>query len=482
LDTWSSFLAWDPTQPVSLGEALQQLRLRLLYALLVIVSIRDRIRALQLAGILSPKLQNLLSAVRVWLGEGDADLVVGGAALRLRIDAMEATLHANSDWIEILTASLLLRVREFTQLRQDGRQIERRLRELGGYQPELVFVSEAHVSSVRLIDRRMAAWSGLATGFAILVCCTFWILGSWTDGAFAVLELAITCSLFAGHDDPTPMIFAVAKWMVVGLLMDAVLLFGVLPMVHDFPTLVLGLAPPFLLCGVLMAVPSTSFAGTMIMAIAAPLLSLESSYNADFITFVNAGIASVIGMASGATVIAVTRSVSAEWSIRRLLRHAWLELEAAARGRGKQDRAAFAGRMLDRLSLLIPRLTLSDSGNEPALTLLISDIRGGLNLVDLRRARREQPELAARAIDTTLNELATYFHRRTINQSADPTLLLAGIDTALAQVIALPDGRGRRDALLGLVGVRCNLCPDAPPYRRRTLPTHRPDEGCTHAR
>jgi len=92
----------------------------------------------------------------------------------------------------------------------------------------------------------------------------------------------------------------------------------------------------------------------MIMVIAVPLLSLESSYSADPAAFINSGTAAVIGMASGAMIIAITRSVSAEWSVRRLLRHAWSELEAAARGRGKQDRAVFAGRMLDRLSLLIP--------------------------------------------------------------------------------------------------------------------------------
>jgi uncharacterized membrane protein YccC len=470
LEIWNTFLAWDPAQPVSIDQALGQFRWRLLYVLLVIMSIRDRVHALRLAGSLTPELDDLLSAARAWLREEDIDFASTGAVLRQRIASMETTLHAGAGWTEILTASLLLRVRDLTQLRQDGRLIERHLREPGRSQPETMYVSDAQVSSVRLADHGMAAWSGLATGLAVLICCAFWILGSWADGAFAALYLAIACSLFASHDDPAPMISAVAKWTVVGLVMDAVLLFGVLAMAHDFPTLVLGLAPPFLLCGLLMAMPSTSFAGSMIMAIAAPLLSLEGSYAANFITFVNSGIASVIGMASGAMIFAITRSVSAEWSMRRLLGHAWSELEEAARGRGKQDRGVFAGRMLDRLSLLIPRLAAADPDNKAALARLISDLRGGLNIVDLRRARDEQPELAVGAIDATLGDLATYLHQRAIGQPADPALLLTAIDAALEQVATSPDNNGRRDALLGLVGLRCNLCPDAAPYRPRSLP------------
>jgi uncharacterized membrane protein YccC len=469
LESWNSFMAWDPTQLASVGHALREFRWRLLYVLLVIMSIRDRMHALRLAGPLASELEDLLGAVRTWLRAEDIDPAASGVALRHRIDTMEATLHADAGWTEILTASLLLRVRDLTQLRQDGRQIERHLRGAGGSQLKLMYVSDAQMSSVRLIDWRMAAWSALAAGFAILVCCALWILGGWTDGAFAALELAITCSLFAGHDDPAPMIFAVAKWMLVGLVMDALLLFGNLPMVHTFPTLVLALAPPFLLCGLLMAVPSTSFAGTMIMVIAVPLLSLESSYSADPAAFINSGTAAVIGMASGAMIIAITRSVSAEWSVRRLLRHAWSELEAAARGRGKQDRAVFAGRMLDRLSLLIPRLAIGDPDNEPALALLMSDLRGGLNIIDLRRARHEEPKLAVAAIDAALRQLAIYFHRRAMGQATDPMSLLTDLDAALAEVIAVPGGGGRRDALLGLVGVRGNLCPDAPPYQRRPM-------------
>jgi len=246
LESWNSFMAWDPTQLASVGHALREFRWRLLYGLLVIMSIRDRMHALRLAGPLASELEDLLGAVRTWLRAEDIDPAASGVALRHRIDTMEATLHADAGWTEILTASLLLRVRDLTQLRQDGRQIERHLRGAGGSQLKLMYVSDAQMSSVRLIDWRMAAWSALAAGFAILVCCALWILGGWTDGAFAALELAITCSLFAGHDDPAPMIFAVAKWMLVGLVMDALLLFGNLPMVHTFPTLVLALAPPFL--------------------------------------------------------------------------------------------------------------------------------------------------------------------------------------------------------------------------------------------
>ena len=75
------------------------------------------------------------------------------------------------------------------------------------------------------------------------------------------------------------------------LLIDAVYLFAILPLVHDFEMLVLVLAPVFLLLGLLMAMPATAAAGGPIAFIAATELALSSSYSADFAAFTNGGIA-----------------------------------------------------------------------------------------------------------------------------------------------------------------------------------------------
>jgi uncharacterized membrane protein YccC len=466
LDLLDSFLAWDPTQRLLAGHKLQQFRWRLLMLIPVITSIRDRVHSLRLTGKIPPALEQILRSTRAWLRVEDADLVPTGKALRQRIGALEAGPELGADWSQLLTASLLLRLRDLTQLWEDCRQVEQQIREPGRRKATMIYPAEAELGAVRLVDFGMALWSGLAAAVAILICCALWIYGSWDDGAVAAELLAVICSFFAAQDNPVPAMLVFLKCTVVALFIDAVLLFGVLPQVHDFSTLVLVLAPVYLLFGVVIAMPRVAPIGTAILVVGSTLLSLDSFYDADFPTFINAGIAAVLGMMIAAVTTAIIRSVGAEESARRLMRQAWVELEAAALRRGARDRGVFAARMLDRVSLLMPRLASVDSmGPDTPVSRLLADLRVGLNIVDLRRARHELPEEARASVDTMLDALAAHFRCHREGKSADPAALLAGIDAALGKVTMLPDGPGRRDALMGLVGVRSTLCHDAPPYR-----------------
>jgi uncharacterized membrane protein YccC len=470
LDMLDSYLAWDPTHRDQASGTVRAFRFRLLLLIPIIASIRDRVTALRAAGPLSPGLQQLLGAVRDWLRGEAPDIAAGGAALRQRIDAFEAGVDAGADWTRLLTASLLLRLRELTQLWQDGKQIERQVREPAAFQAVMSFPTDAQATNERRVDRGMALWSALATFVAVLVCCSLWIYGSWDDGDTAAEIVAVICCFFAAQDNPVPYMVGFLKMTVLALLVDAALLFAVLPRVHDFPILLLVLAPVYLLGGVLMATPAVAPAGTAFMVVGPTLLALQSSYTGDFAAFVNGGAAAIIGMVIAATVTAIIRSVGAEWSARRLMRQAWSALEAAALRRGQRDRGVFAGRMLDGLSQLMPRLASADAENDTTASRLVAELRVGLNIVDLRRARHALPDAARAAIDAMLDRLAAYFRQRAAGQPPDTAPLLDRIDAALTAIAELPDGEGRRDALLGLVGIRAALLRDAPPYRPAPSP------------
>jgi uncharacterized membrane protein YccC len=470
LDMLDSFLAWDPTHRADARGTVRQFRFRLLLLIPIIASIRDRVHALRVAGTVSPGLLQLLGAVRAWMRGDTPDAAAGAVALRQRIDAFEAGVDAGADWTRLLTASLLLRLRDLTQLWQDGRQIERQVGEAGSVEAAMNFPTDALASDERLVDYGMAAWSALAAVGAVLICSAFWIYGSWDDGDVATELLAVICCFFAAQDNPVPYIVGFLKMTLLALLLDAALLFAVLPRVHDFPILLLVLAPPYLLGGVLMAMPAFAPAGTAFMVVGPTLLSLQSAYTGDFAAFVNAGVAAIIGMVIAATVTAITRSVGAEWSARRLMRQAWSELEVAALRRGQRDRGVFAAHMLDRFSQLMPRLATADAENDTTPARLVAELRVGLNIVDVRRARHGLPDAARDAIDAMLDRLAAYFHQRFAGESFDPAPLLGHIDAALSAIAELPDGEGRRDGLLGLVGIRCALLPDAPPYRPAPAP------------
>jgi uncharacterized membrane protein YccC len=470
LDLLDSYLAWDPTHRADARGTVRQFRFRLLLLIPIVASIRDRVHALRAVGPLPPALQQLLGAVRALLRADEPEVTGGGAVLRQRIDALESGVDAGADWTRLLTTSLLLRLRDLTLLWQDARQIERQVREPGAFQAAMSFPTDAQASNERLADRGMALWSALAAAAAVLVCCALWIFGAWDDGDVAAEMVAVTCCFFATQDNPVPYILGFLKMTVLALVVDAALLFAVLPWVHDFPVLLLVLAPVYLVGGALIAMPAFAGAATAFMVNGPTLLSLQSAYTADFAAFVNAGVAAIVGMAIAATVTAITRSVGAEWSARRLMRQAWSALEVAALRRGQQDRGVFAAHLLDRLSQLMPRLATADAENDTTAARLLADLRVGLNIVDLRRARHALPDAPRAAIDAMLDGLAAYFHQRAAGRPADPAALLAQIDAALTAATVVPDSAGRRDALLGLVGIRCALLPQAPPYRPTPAP------------
>jgi uncharacterized membrane protein YccC len=203
-------------------------------------------------------------------------------------------------------------------------------------------------------------------------------------------------------------------------------------------------------------------AGMLLAANAASLTALQSTYSGDFASFANSCVAFFVGTEIAAISTLLVRTVGAEWSVRHLMRKGWLALADAAERRGNRDRAAFAGLMLNRIGLLAPRLeTLKD--DEWRHVDNLRELRVGLNIVDLRRARHGLSHRALQAMDSMLDRLAADYRRYDGNTM--PTELLARIDHALAEAMTEPEAAVRADALIGLVGVRRGLFPRARAYQ-----------------
>ena len=230
---------------------------------------------------------------------------------------------------------------------------------------------------------------------------------------------------------------------------------------HDFEILALVLAPTLLLFGVLISMPRTMGIGLALAANGSTTLALQGAFNADFGSYANANLALMVGMYAAAIVTRLVRSAGAEWAIWRIVRAGRAAVALAARRRGRRDRARFAGLMLDRIGLLAPRLASIGPGSAAASLDPLGALRVGLNIVDLRRARHELPQAAVAGIDAALDGLARHYGKTFGSLSPE---LLTCIDDALRLVVC-NDGAGRRDALLGLVGIRRVLFRDALPYQ-----------------
>lgn len=462
LDELAGHLAYDAsTEQHALGAA-RVLQGRMLMLLPLLSSLSDRIAALRALGGLDTGLSKALADVARWM-KGEAEEPEDGPSAA--VAALESDLSPTSTWTDIMRVGLLARLRELIDLRTDCLALQAHIDAGKPGLPRLAGVHDADVAS-RHRDIGMAALSGVSASLTIGLICAFWIATAWPEGAVAAEMAAVACSFFAVRDNPVPAIIGFLGWTALAVVIDAVLLFAVLPQVNGFEMLALALAPPFLLFGVLTARPATAAAGMALAANGATLLSLQETYNADFATFANAAVATVLGMAVAAVLTHVLRSIGWDAASLRLLRANWLMLARAAERRGKGDRAAFAGLMLDRLGLVASRLAEARTkGAVPAADIL-AELRVGLNILDLRRARHMLPPPVTAALDAVLDGVAAMFRGRIAapHGPQPPQSLLPRLDNALALATTLPPGPVQQETLLGLGGLRRALFPDAAGY------------------
>jgi len=141
------------------------------------------------------------------------------------------------------------------------------------------------------------------------------------------------------------------------------------------------------------------------------------------------------------------------------VRTIWLDLAATAERRGHHDRSRYAGLMMDRLGLIGPRLLEAEADAVPIDAL--TDIRVGFNIIDLRRARHAVATPVRVRLDAVLDALAVAYRGRRTNWPDNR--VLGAVDQALRGVVEAGPVTGRTDALLGLIGIRRGLFPDAPP-------------------
>jgi uncharacterized membrane protein YccC len=465
IDTLSTHLAYDRLTDRNAVTGLGEIRLRMLMLLPVIASLEDRLAALGEEALRrQPELKRLLEDLAQWI-VSDVSARQPAERIRAMIAEQQAVLDDSADWERIITTSLLSRLRELVDLSRDCRELTEAIAGNRNVSTvELAFHSEAGAAPVRHRDRGLALWSAAGAAFAILICCAFWIGTGWPDGASAPMMAAVACSFFAAQDEPARFIRSFGLWSLVAIVVVAIYLFALVPAISHLEVLIVALAPTFLLYGFLIGRPATAGTGMALAANTATLLAIQSTYSADFASYANSAVAFFVGVLIAEIVTRIARGVGAEWIANRMVLSSWKTIAVAAERRGKRDRAEFAGLMLHRLGLLVQRIAfLSESDRRDADSLV--QLRIGINIIDLRRARYGLAASTIAVIDDMLDRLAVAC--RSYAGKGMPAELLTSVDRALAQAVKDPNDNAREDALIGLVGIRRGLFPDAPAYRPR---------------
>src|SRR5471030_284471 len=490
-----SQLAYDHTRPDVLART-QALRGRMQLLMPIMSAISDPLAALfNGKNPAPPGLEPLLADIVTWFDEPlsartdaassiDANNDPKANALRSRIADLQPDADALRTWEGALLSNTLWRLKQLVDVWQDCRALRVIItNEQGSWRPR--YRHWRLGGTQQYFDRGMLLFSAGSAVLAIFIASSLWIASGWNDGAGAVTLAAVACCFFAALDEPAPQVFAFFTYTCLAVVLAGLYLFVILPTVHDFPMLVIMFAVPFILIGTLIPRPQFNLA-TMLTAVnTATFISIQGTYDANFLTFMNSNLAGPAGLLFAFVWTRVTRPFGAELAAARLIRSGWRDVALSASTRPVDDQKNLTARMIDRLMQVIPRLAASDDQRHPSIESF-RDLRIAFNSLDLRRMRRRLHDADLASVDRVLEGVRAYFQQCVEHGARQPVpvSLEAAIDIALDRITrrggavqaqaaaeaaaeaAQPDqaaavpGRQIRDALHALVGMRLSLFPD----------------------
>ncbi|MGN6551041.1 MAG: FUSC family protein [Pararhizobium sp.] len=435
---------------------------RMLLLMPVFSSMEDRLSELRRDGRPLPDdVERAIGRFDGWLADGAAPEAL--PELKRTVNAIAPRSDATSDWHQILLVSLVDRMREmlnlwgecamvWEQVKAPERPVSRRLRSLGRHR-----ISGSHN------DPWMTAWALAASLLSFFVAAAFWYMTGWPQGSSAALMALLMSLFFGAMDDPMPMLRMLIKVLVFATVLDTLYLFVLMPMADSFPVLVLLFAPALIPLGLLASNPATFMVA--LMPVAMMQLTSTPMDPSNFSSYVNGMVGTLTGVTIVLVVTGIVKTASAEFSVRRIAKAGWRDIEniASAKASDREVRH-FTGRMLDRIALLVPRLATLDAASSLATHDALSDLRLGLNLIELQRHRGELQKPAADAVSDLLAGVAGHYRALREKQPVAEADLLPVIDHALSEASAQEQTPHKARIVLTIAGVRRALFPNAEPY------------------
>lgn len=375
----ASQIKYDNTVDEVRQQSFQALRQRLSLVIPVLDGISDRLETSWPRD--ATRMQSTLLEIREHLR---SPVALDDAGLH-NLQKMVGSLHQDAPALteqQVVQSSLRLRLSEFVDLVSDIVSLRRYIAgELAG-KPILRFaINDGDWHEHR--DHFVALQAGIASALAMAVVVSFWISTGWPAGAAAALLVGIVSAFLAGLDTPAVPLTGLIVAASIALCMDGVLLFAILPYAHSFEAMALAFLPFFMFFGVLASLPRTAMFGSTILMFGSTELALTSAYSADFITFANTAIASIAGLVIARAVLGVVRNGSATLTVNRLVRLNRRDIAGACRKEGLPGRLSLASLLIDRLSLMIPRLAAAGPKETEFAARGLLDLRIGINVAEI---------------------------------------------------------------------------------------------------
>jgi uncharacterized membrane protein YccC len=313
-------------------------------------------------------------------------------------------------------------------------------------------------------DPANALLSALAAIVAMSICAFFWIATAWPEGAGAIAFAAVSCTLFASLDDPTPAIRTITLLLTLCIPVVLVYQFFVLPAITGFVLLCCVLALVLIPAGILMAIPAYAVIGLALALGFCVEMNLQTRYSADLAAIVNSNSAFVLGGVVGLLVTRMMRVIGAQASARRLIWATHRDLADLAGGRSYPTREAWVSRMMVRVALLLYRQPRFEPRPQHEFGDALEDLRLGVNMIETQSIAPTMSTSAQDALAAMFASLAEHFRglgRGRVAPLGDD--LLQRMDRAIGEATACT--ATTHACVAAIVGMRQTLYPDAAPYR-----------------
>ena len=437
----------------------------------------------QISGLLDPLLhagepttanqldvRNVVQGVVTWMKEAAA-ADQDAASLRERITALRDRLGSPSNHEDLWALTVLARLDELVDLWSDCLSLDTDFRQgtLGGGDT-LRYELPRGVGRTSQHDYLMLIYKAVSVAVCVATAGVIWLNLGWVAGTGGVVSVAVSYCFFAALDDPAPKIRGFFDWLIVGAIIAFVYLFAILPGIHTFLGLALVLAPPLLIVGTLTGRPQ--FTGLVLLFMVQSLseLGLREAYSADFDSFVNTTIGSLVGCAFAIVWASTSTPFGVRYLASRLTRANWADLERIANRADRRDLERVAAGMIDRYGQVLPRLTMLD--NATALRNdTLREIRMCLRLGNLLRDAVGLDAAEAQLVTRVRSELAAWFRacRKTGTRIDPPATLIQCIDTAVSALLG-GDSAATTNVCVDLASLRYAVAADTKDL---------PDDGTT---
>lgn len=414
----------------------------------------------------SQELTLALDKVRAWVTAGEGDHPVAMEAVIASCRAAAPEPRPVASWKDILVADLVVQLEELVLVWDRCLRLTAQIRSRGaGDSDDPAKEDIAYRDRVLHVDHALAAYSGIAAGIAVAITAGYAMLIGWSQGAAAVGIAAAASMVFAAADDPAPFQRILVLLVLVAIPIAAVYQLAVFPLINGFPLLALALFPILMLAGMLLANPKFALPGLGFALTTQTLISLQPSARGDLVTVLNIGIATAMGALLALAVTRLIRVISPATAAHRIQRAGWHDMNGLAVGANPLAGPAWASLMLDRESLLRPRLgKLADQGSPLPIDAL-NDLVIGNHIIGLRDAQLEEATPQGAETKNLLRALGEHFEALAKGRaSSRASNLLDRIDRTLDALIRAPRSRHVERSAVAIAGLRRSLFPSAQRY------------------